>query len=181
MVDGVAEFAIGDAARLKTELADLERLSQSFGNTLTRALASAIIDGRKLSDVLRGIALSLSQQALSAALKPLGNLIGGLFANANGNVLSGGRITGFAAGGVVNGPTMFAMRGGLGLMGEAGPEAVMPLARGPDGKLGVRAGGAAAVQVTINISTPDVQGFQRSQSQVTAAVARAVERGTRNL
>ena len=181
MVDGVAEFAIGDAQRLKSELVDLERLSQSFGNSQTRAFASAIVDGRKLSDVLRGLALSLSQQALTAALKPLGNLIGGIFANADGNVFSGGRIAAFAGGGVVNGPTMFAMRGGLGVMGEAGPEAVMPLARGPDGKLGVRAGGAAAVQVTVNIATPDVAGFARSQSQVTAAVARAVERGTRNL
>lgn len=55
----------------------------------------------------------------------------------------------------------------------------MPLARGADGKLGVRGGGG--VSVTVNISTPDAAGFQRSQSQVSAMIARAVARGQRNL
>ena len=64
-------------------------------------------------------------------------------------------------------------------MGEAGPEAIMPLARGPDGRLGVRGGGG--VSVTVNIATPDAAGFQRSQSQVAALIARAVARGQRNL
>jgi len=72
------------------------------------------------------------------------------------------------------------MRSGRGLMGEAGPEAIMPLARGPDGKLGVQAGGGRSVNVVMNISTPDVQGFQRSQSQVAAQVSRALSRGQRN-
>ena len=67
-------------------------------------------------------------------------------------------------------------------MGEAGPEAIMPLARGADGKLGVRAGGGGgAVQVTMNISTPDAAGFQRSQSQIAAEMSRAIQRGRRNL
>jgi phage-related minor tail protein len=66
-------------------------------------------------------------------------------------------------------------------MGEAGPEAIMPLTRGADGKLGVRAGGGGAVQVTMNISTPDAAGFQRSQSQIAAEMSRAIQRGRRNL
>jgi phage-related minor tail protein len=67
-------------------------------------------------------------------------------------------------------------------MGEAGPEAIMPLTRGPDGKLGVRSagGGGGAVTVVMNISTPDVAGFQRSQSQVAAQAMRALARGQRN-
>jgi phage-related minor tail protein len=72
------------------------------------------------------------------------------------------------------------MRGGQGLMGEAGPEAIMPLARGPDGRLGVQSAGGRPVTVVIYISTPDVQGFQRSQSQVAAQVSRALSRGQRN-
>jgi phage-related minor tail protein len=72
------------------------------------------------------------------------------------------------------------MRGGRGLMGEAGPEAIMPLARGPDGRLGVQTAGGRAVNVVMNITTPDVQGFQRSQSQVAAQVSRALSRGQRN-
>ena len=68
-------------------------------------------------------------------------------------------------------------------MGEAGPEAIMPLTRGADGKLGVRAGGGGGgtVQVTMNISTPDAAGFQRSQSQIAAEMNRAIARGRRNL
>jgi lambda family phage tail tape measure protein len=60
---------------------------------------------------------------------------GGGFTNAfaKGGAFDGG-LQKFAAGGVVNSPTMFRM----GLMGEAGPEAILPLHRGPDGKLGVR-------------------------------------------
>jgi lambda family phage tail tape measure protein len=87
----------------------------------------------------------------------------------------------FANGGVVSSPTYFPMRGATGLMGEAGPEAIMPLARGADGKLGVRSGGGGRpVTVVMNISTPDVQGFQRSQGQVAAQMSRALGRGARN-
>ncbi len=65
-------------------------------------------------------------------------------------------------------------------MGEAGPEAIMPLARGTDGKLGVRAGGGGRpVNVVMNISTPDVQGFRRSQSQIAAQMGRVLGSGQR--
>lgn len=172
-------------AALRAEMADLSRLADRFGNTMVNAFAGAIIHGQKLSDVLRGLVLSLSQQALSAALKPLGNLAGGLFgqlfANAKGNVVSGGKVTPFATGGIVNSPTLFPMRGGTGLMGEAGPEAIIPLARGADGKLGIRGGGSNAANITINISTPDVQSFRQSQGQISALMARAIARGQRNL
>jgi phage-related minor tail protein len=65
-------------------------------------------------------------------------------------------------------------------MGEAGPEAIMPLARGADGKLGVR-GAGGGTHVTVNISTPDVAGFKQSQSQIAAMMHQAVTRGQRNL
>ena len=88
----------------------------------------------------------------------------------------------FANGGVVSSPTTFPMRGGTGLMGEAGPEAIMPLTRGADGKLGVRSdgGGGSPVTVVMNISTPDTAGFQRSQSQIAARMSQALSRGARN-
>ena len=70
------------------------------------------------------------------------NILGSIFPSANGNVFSSGsHVTAYANGGVVNGPTLFPMNGGkTGLMGEAGPEAIMPLTR-IGGKLGVRAAG----------------------------------------
>jgi phage-related minor tail protein len=87
----------------------------------------------------------------------------------------------FAQGGIVSGPVSFPMRGGRGLMGEAGPEAILPLARGPDGRLGVRgAGGGGPVSVVVNVSTPDVRGFERSRTQVAAGVSRALARAQRN-
>jgi phage-related minor tail protein len=170
-------------SELRGEMQDLSRLADSFGNRLVTSLAGAVVHGRKLSDVFRGLALSMANQALSQALKPLGsmvgNLLGGLFANASGNVISAGRVMPFAAGGIVNSPVLFPLRGGTGLMGEAGPEAIMPLARGADGKLGVRGGGSGQ-HVTINITTPDIQSFRQSQSQIAAQMSRALARGQRN-
>ena len=75
------------------------------------------------------------------------------------------------------------MRGGTGLMGEAGPEAIMPLTRGADGRLGVAAAGSGGrpVSVNITVNTPDVAGFARSQSQIAAQMGRILARGQRNL
>lgn len=154
---------------------------------------NAAREGDRLSDVMRKLVLSLSEQTVAAALRPLSqgiaqgmtSLMGGLFANARGNVISSGTIRPFADGGIVNGPTLFPMRGGIGLMGEAGPEAILPLARGSDGRLGVRShGGEGAgrpIQITVNVSTPDLQGFRQAQGEIGAALARAVARGQRHL
>ena len=71
----------------------------------------------------------------------LEQMITGGTAFKDGGSFTQGRVQPFARGGVVNGPTYFPMRGGLGLMGEAGPEAIMPLSRGADGSLGVRTQG----------------------------------------
>ena len=169
---------------LKTEMGDLSTLADTFGNKLVTSFASAVTHGKNLSDTMKAMVLSLSQTALTAALKPLGESIGSLFsgllANAKGNAFSGGQVLPFADGGVVNSPTLFGMQGGMGLMGEAGPEAVLPLARGPDGSLGVRGGGGTS-NVTINIQTPDVQSFGQSQNQVAALVSRALARAQRNM
>lgn len=179
MTDGLEQMSLRTEA-LKTQMQDLDRLAEGVGNRLVSAFADAAIRGQSLSDVLKGLALSLSRMALSMALRPLGSMLGSLVPNAVGNVIAKGQVVPFADGGIVNSPVLFPMRGGTGLMGEAGSEAIMPLARGSDGKLGVR-GGAGGARVTINIQTPDVAGFQQSQGQVAAMIARAVSRGQRNL
>ena len=169
-----------ETARLRGELMDLNRLGANFGSTISRAFASAIVGGRSFSDVLRSLMLSLSSQALSAALKPLAGLFTGLLGqivpSAKGNV-----VTPFAEGGIINSPLLFPLRGGTGLAGEAGAEAILPLARDGSGRLGVRTGSGPAVNVTVNIRTPDVESFRRSQSQVAATLARAIGRGQRNM
>lgn len=177
---------LGDTTR------DLGNLERGFSGGLRRAFDGLVLDGMKLSDALSTVARAMVSTAYSAAVKPVTDHFGGLLANGLNAVVSGlmpfakggsfaqGRVMPFASGGVVSGPVAFPMRGGTGLMGEAGPEAIMPLARGPDGRLGVRAQGGAAVNVTINVATPDVRGFERSQSQIAASVARALSAGQRN-
>jgi phage-related minor tail protein len=115
--------------------------------------------------------------------------ISGFLPFADGGVFSGGsQVKAFANGGIVGGPTYFPMSGGqTGLMGEAGPEAIMPLKRGKDGKLGVEAqgGGNITVNQTINVST-GVQQTVRTEikslmpqiaESAKAAVADAKRRG----
>jgi phage-related minor tail protein len=181
------------AAEKQRQLETLDRLAQRFGNSLSTALTRNAAEGRRLEGVLDTVGRTLLRATLRAAARPLQGALRSLFSGlsaggddatpfAQGGVISRGRVTPFAQGGVVATPTYFPLRGGLGLMGEQGAEAIMPLARGPDGRLGVRAGGGARpVQVTVNISTPDAESFRRSEAQVAAALARAVARGRRGL
>src|SRR6185312_8670474 len=91
-----------------------------------------------------------------------------------------GHVVPFASGGVVSAPSYFPMGRSLGLMGEAGPEAILPLQRSSDGRLGVAAsGGGTPVNVVFNVSTPDAASFRKSEAQITGMLARAVSRGTR--
>lgn len=209
--DGLAglEGRLGDAAAVTSAFdAELSRmrdnmlytgrevgtLSTRFGSGLRRAFDGVAFDGMKLSDALRGVAKSMADAAYSAAMRPVQNALGGAIANgvnaltsgilpfADGGAFAQGRVMPFAKGGVVTGPTNFPMRGGLGLMGEAGPEAIMPLTRGADGRLGVQTsgGGGGPVQVVMNISSPDADSFRRSRAQIAAEMNRALSRGARN-
>lgn len=166
---------------------EAESLSRSFSTGLRRAFDGVIFDGMRLQDALRGIAQSMINSVYNAAMKPVQNALGGalmgaLMPFAQGGAFSAGRVMPFAQGGVISQATAFPMRGGTtGLMGEAGPEAILPLSRGPDGRLGVRgAGGGGPVHVIFNISTPDVAGFQRSQTQIAAQMGRLLAQGARN-
>lgn len=197
----IVEDAGRSLADREHQLETLERLSQRFGQSLSGALAAGTAGGKQLSGVLDGIgrtlATSLGRSAISSLGEALTTGLQGAFRSlsassisasfggegfpfARGGVLAGGGVTPFARGGVVAAPTYFPLSGGAGLMGEAGAEAILPLARGPDGRLGVRSGApAAAPSVTVNITTSDAESFRRSEAQVAAALARAVARGRR--
>lgn len=176
------------------QLESLDKLSQKFGQSLSKALSINVNSGRQLDGVLTSLATKLAGVAGKAIASPIKSGITSLVkslldtgasaeatAFARGGVIGQGRVRPFASGGVVASPTYFPMQDGTGLMGEAGPEAILPLRRGSDGRLGVAAGGGGAAAVTVNIATQDVESFRRSEVQVAASLARAVARGRRAL
>jgi phage-related minor tail protein len=178
-----------DTRPLEARLTEVGRLGNRFGNALSQSLVDLTLKGKGFGDVLRSLALRLSEIALKAAFKPLTDAIGGSLARlvtgaafAQGGVIHRGMPVPFASGGVIASPIAFPLAGGrLGLAGERGPEAILPLARGPDGRLGVRAEGNGGVHVTFNVTTPDAESFRRSETQLAALLARAVAQGQRNL
>lgn len=179
-----------DTSALQAELRAAAGLGRQFTHALGNAFEGVAIKGKGLGDVLRTLALRLSEIVLKAALRPLeqgfGNFLTGLFSGglgfAKGGVISQGMPVPFAQGGVIQSPIAFPLAGGrLGVAGERGAEAILPLSRGADGRLGVAARGGGGVAVTFNITTPDAESFRRSETQVAAMLARAVALGQRNL
>ncbi len=140
---------VGDASK---------RMARSVSSAVDR-MASVIVDRTgTAADVLSAFLADIAKTQLKIGMTSFltgalpgvfgANGLAPLVANANGNVFANGRIQAFAAGGVVSSPTLFPMRGGTGLMGEAGPEAIMPLTR-VGGKLGVRAAGGGVQRVEL--------------------------------
>lgn len=134
------------------DLADqtFDTLSSNFSNFFMSVVdgASSIGDAFKsmLSNILRDI---YQAQVAKPAADWLGNVFSGFLKSANGNAFTSSGTKFFADGGVVNGPTAFKYAGGNGVMGEAGPEAIMPLKRNSQGKLGVAVSGNSGNDVNI--------------------------------
>lgn len=174
-----------EAGREIKRLNDQARL---LSKNLLGAFDQIIVKGRDVDQVFKSLALNVSKRAFATAIKPVEqSLTAGLVPNGAGLL---GSILGFAKGGVVeagmagrvvNSPISFPLGSSRGIAGEAGPEAILPLSRGPNGELGVRTNGSAAPNITINISTPDIESFRRSQGEIAARMNRLVARGNRNL
>ena len=165
-----------EAKRGAEELSDAQKFAADQQRQLEEGFASAILSAGSFGDALKELAAQFAMTAAKAWLMKglfnsgplggggggglLGGIFGSLFPSANGNVFLGGSpVTAFANGGVVSGPTIFPMRNGTGLMGEAGPEAIMPLVRLPSGKLGVQSngGGGSTGSSNVNLSI-DLRG-----------------------
>ena len=102
--------------------------------------------------------------------------------NAMGNAFAQNNIIPYAKGGIVDSPTLFKFANGgamrTGLMGEAGPEAIIPLKRGRDGKLGVSGGGSGATVVNVSVDASgnsQVSGNAGQGEQLGRVVAQAVQ------
>lgn len=192
--DGTAMLRTVD--NLDGRLQELTRTAALFSRLMTAAFVQSATGARSFEEVLKSLYLRLSDIAVRAAFKPLerglatgftnlfvGLLGGGGGGSAAGMIAATGAVKPFAAGGVIGTPTYFPLlSGGVGLAGEAGPEAILPLARGADGRLGVASAmSAAPATVVVNIATPDAESFRRSESFITGQIARAVARGQRGL
>ncbi|NPU84372.1 MAG: phage tail tape measure protein [Syntrophaceae bacterium] len=168
-MDGLSE-------QLTDLLVDGEADFQSFAKSILKQLLKieiqALITGQATSSLGGGGGGSW----ITSAIGLIGSMFGGSSYNtggetdpellggmAKGGVVSGGRITPFAKGGtIVFNPTFFPMANGTGLMGEAGPEAVLPLKRLSNGNLGVQATGSQ--HTSIGISVPvSVTGSDTSE------------------
>ena len=178
-----------DTTPLQAQLAECSRLGTRFGSALSTSFVDLALKGKSFGDVLRSLGLKLSEIALKAAFKPLTDALGGALAGAfsgvafaRGGAIERGMPVPFADGGIIASPITFPLAGNrVGIAGERGAEAILPLARGPDGRLGVRGGAGGGINVTFNVTTPDADSFRRSETQLAALLARAVAQGQRNL
>lgn len=165
------------AEKTSENLKKQKSLTEELGLTFTSAFEDAIVSGKKLGDVLAGLAQDILRVVVRKNItEPLGTAIGDfaktLF-SANGNAFAGaGPVQAFAAGGafgngeVLTRPTLFRFASGgsfrTGVAGEAGPEGAMPLKRMSNGKLGVYAEGGG--QPILNVKV-----INNAQAQVSVA------------
>lgn len=196
VLDGLREASgDADSPELENALANLDRqlerldtleqlkeVADGIGEAFGQAFEKVILGTGSVRDAVKAMLQDIMQQLLrtlvtqqivqgiSSGISGLGG--GGTGAGkpkvlAMGGVLSRGNIVPFASGGVVGSPMFFPLQGGkTGLMGEAGPEAIMPLSRGPGGKLGVRAEGGRSVVVNMTVNARDAKSFIQSKRQI---------------
>ncbi len=183
--DGLANYA-DDAANVYR---GMESLATKSFQGMTDALTAFVTTGKlSFSDLANSIISDMVriaiQQSITGPLAgglggslrmfgaetfanmssdPIGSLIGSLGGpeySAKGNIYSSPDLSRYS-GGIYDRPTLFQFAKGAGVFGEAGPEAIMPLKRGPDGRLGVSTQGSGGVgDVTVNITNVGGQPMQ---------------------
>jgi lambda family phage tail tape measure protein len=123
----------------------------------------------------------LADIARIAARKAISSMFAMFTGSADGNVFAETGILKSASGNVFDKPTLHGYSGGIGMLGEAGPEAIMPLSRGPNGKLGVVSQGGGGAQIN-NISVSvSVQGGTTNDQTGNAVAAKITEQFTRGI
>lgn len=207
-----ADRKLADAKERSRNVSDAAR---DLGLSFQSAFEDAIVEGKALSEVLQGLEQDIIRiLARKAITEPIGAIAGplfeglfsslgsSLFGSARGNVIDTGRIrpmargavlahdrvVPFASGGIVTRPTVFPLRRGTGLMGEAGPEAILPLARLPGGDLGVKSAGAGVSEINVIVvnnagaevrtrESRNASGGRDLEVVLDRAVARNIRRG----
>tara|TARA_R100000544_G_scaffold15300_1_gene7160 strand:+ start:23830 stop:26913 length:3084 start_codon:yes stop_codon:yes gene_type:complete len=187
--------ALEKAAAMQKEIA--ETMASTFADNFM-----SIVDGTKsVADAFKAMAADIVKHlfkvlVIQTMIRAMGGFMGSVAAPdslmgnigkgllsyeaANGGVMNNGQVVPYANGGVVQGPTQFPMSGGrTGLMGEAGPEAIMPLHRGKDGKLGVQADGGSSSNVVIHQSFNFSANGDESVKKIIAEQAPAIANMTK--
>ena len=144
------------------------------------ALVNFVMTGKlNFRNLANSIIADMARIAIQQTVtKPLTNFFTSLFEkSAKGNVFTDGQVQKYAYGGIVNRPTMFPMKNGIGLMGEAGSEAILPLRRGANGKLGVESsgGGNTVINVSVDASSSSVEGNDTQANALGNILANAIQ------
>jgi len=152
---------------------------KQFAASLLQEMSQIIIRGLLLRSILSifgaGKPAVSPLDALGAGFS-MGSDLAGMVPNAMGNAYAKNGIVPFAKGGIVDKPKIFPFANGIGLMGEAGPEAIMPLRRTSSGRLGVEAtGGTSNIVVNVDASGTRVQGDDTRGKQLGGAISAAVQ------
>ena len=143
------------------------------------ALVNFVTTGKlNFRNLANSIIADMARIAIQQTItKPFTNFLTGLFGNANGNAFVDGQVQKYAYGGIVNKPTLFPMANGIGLMGEAGAEAILPLRRGSNGKLGVESSSAGIGNIVVNVdaSGSSVEGSQQGGRELGRVISVAIQ------
>jgi phage-related minor tail protein len=185
------ESAVAAAARFNDQLRTTTELAGDFA----KGFVSDLVKGKSVMEALSGAASRLGDRLLSMAMdqlimqlfSSLGGALGGLGGGgvkmgdkfAKGSVFNQGGVTAFANGGVIDRPHVFPFANGTGLMGEAGPEAIMPLRRDSTGRLGVAAaGGGGGAQFAAVLAALANSRSQAPQITVNAPPGSEIRKST---
>jgi len=158
--------AIGNA--FTSAIAGSENLGDAMRNLL-KDIGAVIVKALIMKVLFGGLGGSVGTPASAVGLD---NWVEAKSIFGRGGVFDSAGVTAFAQGGIVNKPTLFPFASGVGLMGERGAEAIMPLKRGADGSLGVSSEGGGETSVTniININAVDSRSFSEMIRQNRASV-----------
>ncbi len=178
---------------LKQTGLDTQNMAKSISSSLSSGIINAVRNGGNAFESFSNIGVTALQKVLDKVLEmsvinPIlnsitgsiggggifGTILGGIgkaFGFKNGAAFRNRNVIPFARGGVVNKPTVFPMKNGAGLMGEAGAEAIMPLTR-KNGKLGVEASNTGAIVNIYNYSGANVETQKRDDGSLDVFIKR---------
>jgi len=168
----IGELAVGAVNKLADGFVELAMTGKASFADLARSI---------LADLQRMILKALFFKTLFALAPGLKSFLGfekgGVVKSAKGNVFAENKVVPYASGGVIDKPVIFPMAKGMGLAGEAGPEAILPLKRGKGGRLGVESSGGGGNNITVNVdaSGSSVEGDEANGRQLGQVIAAAIQ------